>query len=125
MAVTPIHKRTLVELRTFIRNKRTPHVYSIFAVIRGPDNNGTTKATDEKHLKCITKALRSYIGFDDENCEGNLIWNVSNLQTLKTAIEFVDKQKESYTASHYVLHLYYALNAVGRNNLLAFAGKKI
>lgn len=117
-----LRPQTIKNLRRFIQNMRTPALYCVFSAIRGPDNNKHNQKGNELDFKIITKALRSYIGFDSESCSGDLIYGIEARQ-IQEQIYKVDSQFKG-NHSHYVGHLYYALNAIGRENLISYVRSK-
>lgn len=117
----PIKDDTIAELRRFIKNKRTPQLYLILSVIRGPDRNSEYETKNEYEFKTVTTAIRAYLGFSSHrNCTGSTFYTPDEL---KPIIVKVEKEFENGTASHYVTHLYYALQAIDKNKLIDWVYK--
>lgn len=106
-------KKQLSNLRKLVRAQRSFDLYNIMAVIRGPDDQS------HRDLKIVTAAIRAYIGFkNNANCSG---WCTLGNWQKDELVGALEKVERGY--GHYAGHLIYALNTIGRKNLIEFVEK--
>lgn len=112
-------------------------LYSVLSVMRGNDKS------DERRYKAVTVAIRAFVGF--RTIDGNVLphdWVYHRDEFLTaeeqseyhnlTKEEFVDRlnklidevmQIPTYTATHYIVHLRYAITAIGKEKLQEFVSQ--
>lgn len=122
-----ITQRTLEQVRELLHQQtnesgtRKTDLYDIFSAIRGPDRE------DQRDLKYVTIAIRAYMGFDFNNCTGALgdSWSNVSVSYFEKLLDTIMRARNlDDDANHYQRHLKYAVQSIGRKNLIDFVRKR-